>query len=146
MKEVFITLVIIGGFISLWKWMNVLKATRTSPGYSPRMIVFYLLTALSVLIGLNTVFADLLFQILKPFGITQTPSNYAWYSLTAYVVFCISAILISKYWKENNKKKQSQETGNISGINVGPIDSGGGHVNIQITQDPKKKKRQSLSF
>ena len=92
MKTLFILIVLLGLIFLVYKWIEMKKAVSTTDGYAQRKAVFYLFSAFIALIGITSIFAEAIFEMLG----LRKPEQFEWYALAAYVAFCLATAIIFK--------------------------------------------------
>lgn len=95
-----VILVIAGIVFLFYHWIQYLKSVRRSEGYAKRRAVSLLFVGLISVIGISSIFADALFELL---GLDR-PLYFELISIAAYAIFAIATVLIMKTQKENTSQ------------------------------------------
>lgn len=92
------------------------KATGGTLASAQKSAMFYLFSGLVTVVGISTVFAEVIFEFL---GLNQ-PANFQWMALIAYLGFCAATAFIF-YRKtippESNSNNTKHNTANQTNIN-----------------------------
>ena len=100
-----------GFFFLIWKWLDVRKHTKTAPDYAKRMTMFYLFSAFTFVVGLNSILAEIIFKLL----VFSLPLNIEWISLFAFAILCLAAMFIFKTKDSSPKNISNKNTVNNYG-------------------------------
>lgn len=117
-----------------WKWLDTRAKVAAAPGYGKRMGVFYLLSAFTILVGITTVFADALFELL---GLDK-PAHFELMAFVAFGIFCAAAVLILRDKGEPSQSAKNSEV-NVGGDAGVVVNKPQGPVNIGTGMDKKKR-------